>query len=249
MHLLLEKIRWVDRNLHMIRTRTWSQMIFRTNCYYSLKLCQILIKLQPLLHCLLTRPTVFNTNWVVQVQVKAYLPQSTNSWAWLQTILSARSIVQLPFPLPMWFRGHSAATTALFEYPVKGPALDNSAMLLIHQHLKSSRLHTLPRFWQIDLFQASRKVDSYPRKKKTKIELEGKFTTESRVASLQEFNTIHRAKNQKTLESSAKKSYPFSCCEDLWQQNNRNSNPTIFRNVSFLFLFYSSSFLWKSNLL
>jgi hypothetical protein len=65
------------------------------------------------------------------------------------------------------------------------------------------------------LFQASRKVDSYPRKKKTKIELEGKFTTESRVASLQEFNTIQRAKNQKTLESSAKKSYPFSCCEDL----------------------------------
>ncbi len=64
--------------------------------------------------------------------------------------------------------------------------------------------HT-PPLWQIDLFQASRKVDSCPKKKKKKIELEGKITTVSRVASRQEFKTIHRAKNQKTPESSAKK--------------------------------------------
>jgi hypothetical protein len=60
------------------------------------------------------------------------------------------------------------------------------------------------------LFQASRKVDSYPKKKnlifkKTRIELEGKITTVSRVASRQEFNTIHRVKNQKTPGTSAKK--------------------------------------------
>jgi len=44
-----------------------------------------------------------------------------------------------------------------------------------------------------------------PQKKNTRIELEGKITTVSRVASRQEFNTIHRAKNQKTPGSSAKK--------------------------------------------
>jgi hypothetical protein len=78
-------------------------------------------------------------------------------------------------------------------------------MLLIQQHLKSLRLHTLPRFDKLTCSKLHGKLTLAPKKKKKKIELEGKITTVSRVASRQEFKTIHRAKNQKTPQSSAKK--------------------------------------------
>jgi hypothetical protein len=78
-------------------------------------------------------------------------------------------------------------------------------MLLIHQHLKSLRLHTLPRFDKLTCSNLHGKLTLTQKKTKTNIELEGKITTVSRVASRQEFKSIHRAKNQKTPESSAKK--------------------------------------------